>query len=135
MKRSLAKGLLVAGLAALIYTVTATGCGGDQHIPDNIVTHITKTRAVTLSDKTALYFGDNSPDDQCLKAHEDAHKRQAAMVCQALVNIGAIYDDEETCALTWISVYTIDWLVHQGANRFEKGAREESSGACRTVSR
>jgi len=111
----------------------ATGCGGDQQIPDNIARHITNLtgrRAVTLSDKTSIYFGSDNPPEGCLKAHEDAHKRQARMICDALIDIGAIYDDEETCMLAWISIYTIDWLVHQNDNRFEKGSREESKEEC-----
>lgn len=123
---------LLLGIALL--SLSFGGCAGHQAVggmPSEVLRHISGGKsAITLTDKTVLFFGEAQPPSACLVAHESEHQKQVAEVCGALVDMGAIYDDEESCFVVWLAVYGQGWAVHGADNRWEKGAREASAAEC-----
>lgn len=79
--------------------------------------------AITLSEQVTIY-GVEAPPGSQIACHENEHKRQAKVVGDALVAIGALDDDELPRAAAWLSLYGIDAALYgYSGNRFEKGAR------------
>lgn len=99
---------------------------GDIHLKGDIAEHfrkITGHGAVTVSEKVTIYGTENPPSAQ-LQCHENEHKKQAAVIADALVALGALDDDEPSRMAAWVAVYTIDWVQYGYAgSRFERGAR------------
>lgn len=109
---------------AVLMTLSACRSGGDVRLTGDSAAALRKIighDAITLSEKLTIY-GVEAPAGSTIACHEDAHKRQARVIGDALVAIGAIEDEDVTRAAAWLAVYGIDYGVYGYANRFEKGA-------------
>lgn len=121
---------LIAATALLLSVVGLLllgGCvGGDIHLKGkagDLFRKITGASGMTLNDKVAIY-GKEAPDGSTLKCHEDQHKAQAAVVCEANVKLGFIDDDDLSCTIQWVATYSNDYIQYGYENRWEKSARE-----------
>lgn len=116
---------VLAGLLLLALLAACRTSGGDVYLDEGVGKRyraIMGHTAVTVSERTAIY---GTPDPgPVLVCHEEAHKRQARIIADALVGIGALEDEELPRMAAWVAVYGIDYAVHGYAgNRFERGAR------------
>jgi hypothetical protein len=113
-------------LAALLVCGCQNGGGKDVRLdgsPAEAFRRLIRHDAITLSEKVAIYGVEAPPGSQVV-CHEEAHKRQAKVIADALVSIGAIDDDELSRAAAWLALYAIDAAQYGYAgNRWEKGAR------------